>query len=40
MAAMELCSAGHGGIRDHERQRWFWLDVAAMKAHDGGREVR
>jgi hypothetical protein len=40
MAAMELCSASHGGIHDHERQRWFWLDVAVTKAREGGREVR
>jgi hypothetical protein len=40
MVAMELCSASHGGIRDRERQLWFWLDVAATKAREGGREVR
>jgi hypothetical protein len=37
---MEHYSAGNGGIRDHERQRWFWLDVAATKAREEGREVR
>jgi hypothetical protein len=40
MAAMELCSAGHGGICDRERQRWLWLGVAATNAREGGREVR
>jgi hypothetical protein len=40
VAAMELCSAGNGSIRNRERQRWLSLDVAAMKAHEGGREVR
>jgi hypothetical protein len=40
VAAMELYSAGNGGIRGRERERWLSLEVAATKAREGVREVR
>jgi hypothetical protein len=40
VAAMELYSAGNGGICGRERERWLSLEVAAMKAREGVREVR